>query len=718
MLRLSRRGIILSLVINALNIAIYLIVLVAACLNIVKVSVNFIILNTFAASFAALLIISEIWLPQLTYKYFRFLCTYRGRGLTYLFFGCLVASRIPFNLYGSIIVVCMGIAFFMLSYVRVIPPLDGLILNYKKLGQWKEQKHFCVQQEAQRIFEQQLQQEQNPARVTPAHHPNSISAHAHLTVGSSKQIRAFQAMSSGSASCSGGAELGRGEPEEGALTSMFSPPLSPSQRPSNYSLLLVQSHQQGTKDERLPPHRQFQNKLCDSNNNFGPVEKLKDQARTSQEYLPAVQGASATGSHMMHVATGRGKGHMIQNKITYDDHQQQQQQSQPPRQPLRLNKSLPPILTSDVEDALQTHSHAAFSLSSPPVRRPSATSDSVPESPLQYLYIPGEDPLEAPQHKALSDITLGAKPEWKGPAEQVLDDHILKSTSHAYDYAAGYHAQQQQQQQQQYPSQQLPLRTANKPAPPHDPFRKTSVSLTPSTHAALLSNLVSATPRPPLLSNTMQGNSALTRNGRTQHQSPYHQPDPLTRNDRAHLLHQTYSHESPTTSGGRSGAIRSDSKAMLSVPLTATSQILSSIGGISGRYGVVGAVPGAAALTSSPGMSSPTSPNRIPQQHQQRQASSYTTAATGSRDGSEQDEYRQPFPESGGRPIIQRRSAQAYTSNVMSSSCPQPQPQPQLSKHHQQEGQGFKSNMPDIVLTLPSPAEPSHSARREGNLAM
>lgn len=47
--RLGRRGIILSLFINSLNITLYLLILVAACLNIIEASVNFIILNAFAA---------------------------------------------------------------------------------------------------------------------------------------------------------------------------------------------------------------------------------------------------------------------------------------------------------------------------------------------------------------------------------------------------------------------------------------------------------------------------------------------------------------------------------------------------------------------------------------------------------------------------------------------------------------------------------------------
>ena len=68
-------------------------------------------------------------------------------------FGCLIASPIPFNLYGGIIVVCMGLALFMLSYVSLISPLDDLILNYEKLDQWREQRHFRVQLETQRINE-------------------------------------------------------------------------------------------------------------------------------------------------------------------------------------------------------------------------------------------------------------------------------------------------------------------------------------------------------------------------------------------------------------------------------------------------------------------------------------------------------------------------------------------------------------------------------------
>ncbi|GJJ70673.1 hypothetical protein EMPS_03023 [Entomortierella parvispora] len=333
MLRLSRRGIILSLFINSLNIVLYLIILLAACLNIAEASVNFIILNGFAAAIACLLIVSEIRLPQLTYEYFRFLCTYRGRGMTYLFFGCLIASRTPFNLYGGIIVVCMGLAFFMLSFVTLIPPLDGFILNYKKLDQWKEQKHFRVRLEAQKIFEQQLQQEQNLARIIPAHHPNALTIHAHMAMGSPKQLRSFGGINSGSthfvgagvgANATGigmgaGASGVHGRSGDGArLKSMHSPPLSPSKRTGNHPFLpkqplnggySQQQQQEQAQDQQHSnqstppppppphfPHHQLQSKLQGSLNNFvGPQHPLQNQAsmaRTSSDYLPLAHGGS------------------------------------------------------------------------------------------------------------------------------------------------------------------------------------------------------------------------------------------------------------------------------------------------------------------------------------------------------------------------------------------------------------------------------------------
>ena len=216
----------------------------------------------------------------------------------------------------------------MLSYVTLIPPLDGFILNYKKLDEWKEQKHFRVRLEAQKIFEQQLQQEQNLARIIPAHHPNALTIHAQMAMGSPKQLRTFGAINSGSTHFSGAgvgtnttsAGIGanssgvHGRAGEGVkLKSMYSPPLSPSKRTGNYPFLPMQPlnggysqqqqeqpHDQQHSDQSAPPphfpHHQLQSKLQGSLNNFvGHQHSLQHQAlakRASLDYLPLGQDCS------------------------------------------------------------------------------------------------------------------------------------------------------------------------------------------------------------------------------------------------------------------------------------------------------------------------------------------------------------------------------------------------------------------------------------------
>ncbi|KAG0296930.1 hypothetical protein BGZ96_008119 [Linnemannia gamsii] len=443
MLRLGRRGIILSLFVNSLNIALYIIILIASCLNIIEASVNFIILNVFAASIACLLIVSEIRLPQLTYEYFRFLCTYRGRGLTYLFFGCLIASPAPFNLYGGIIVVCMGLAFFMLSYVSLIPPLDGLILNYKKLDQWKEQRHFRVQLEAQRIYEQQLQQEQNLTRMIPAHHPNSMTVHTHMAMGSPKQIRAFSAINAGSALFNGAGGMmggGSGGGYEGAgnggngggggdgggvvLTAMFSPPISPSRRMGHHPLSAtpLPGQQHFSEQEIQFPRHQPQRKLQGSISNFlppgagGTYPTTQQMAGASQDNLAMTNGhhdpPSSTLQDRASIARGKGRHPLQQeqNMSTYDDSSETVEERQSRRQLVggyggTQDKTLPPIITSVVRAGDQHQSFAlptTFTLSPPPARRWNNNTNSAPGSPLQYLCVSND--VSTPTSSQASDF--------------------------------------------------------------------------------------------------------------------------------------------------------------------------------------------------------------------------------------------------------------------------------------------------------------------------
>src|SRR5690554_3272966 len=156
----------------------------------------------------------------------------------------------------------MGLAFIVLSYVTLNPPLDGLILNYNKLDQWKEQKHFRVQLEAQRIFEQQLQQEQSLTRMVSAHHTNTLTTQANMTLSSPKQIRGFSTMNAAS-SYFNGASVGAGTRNDtgavpGAPDALFSPPMSPPQRRGNgYQHSPMQSQQQhgGAQEPQFPRHQ-------------------------------------------------------------------------------------------------------------------------------------------------------------------------------------------------------------------------------------------------------------------------------------------------------------------------------------------------------------------------------------------------------------------------------------------------------------------------------
>ncbi|KAF9952965.1 hypothetical protein BGZ70_000409 [Mortierella alpina] len=647
MLRLGRRGIVLSLFINSLNVVLYLIIFIAACLNMTEASVNFIILNAFAASFACLLIISEIRLPQLTYEYFRFLCTYRGRGLTYMFFGCLIASRIPFNLYGGIIVVCMGMAFFMLSYVTLIPPLDGFILNCKKLDEWKEQKHFRVQLEAQRIFEQQLQQEQTLTRMMAVHHPNGHTVHAQMSTGSPKQPRPSSTISSGSTQFT---NTGNGAgPSAGILTDMFSPPISPTRQTGNHPLLAMLLPKHATHEPQFP-HHQLQSKLQGSTNNLnGPPDASTDRGNRD------------------HSAIGRGKGRLLQERALHDEAPKtavnMQERSQPLqkdlKKPLRLDKSLPPISTSGLEGIHQFSLPVTFMLSPPPTRRPSATH-SDPGSPLQYLNVGNDDPLDSTE--PVVNAFPGGKMEWHTESDDD-DDGALRST---LAYAQG------QAPHEPLKSDLLPLRVNNKPAPPHDPFRRASLSS--KNPAGTLS----------AAQTMMTKTSPASRVSMVQHQSLYHPPEPPQQSD-GRVRHPVQPQPERHSYHPLDHVARPSKGLADALPLTATGRILSSIGGMAGCYSLGGAL--------LPPLKTPSAaPEDFCYETVDLECSDQRVYSTADR----------------GPKTVQKPAAS------LSSSAPPTQPQP----HQHQQQQRPMQYMPDIILTLPTPAETGSGPRREGYFAM
>ncbi|KAJ1912097.1 hypothetical protein IWQ60_009823 [Tieghemiomyces parasiticus] len=121
----------LFLFFNLLNLAVYGLVIAVACKNVIHSATNVIIYNSYTGSLCLLLLFAEFRLPSFVHEYLKFLCTYRGRGLLYTFFGCLVYAPSTFNIVACILVVSVGVAFFLLSWVPMAPPSFGLLDNWR-----------------------------------------------------------------------------------------------------------------------------------------------------------------------------------------------------------------------------------------------------------------------------------------------------------------------------------------------------------------------------------------------------------------------------------------------------------------------------------------------------------------------------------------------------------------------------------------------------------
>ncbi|KAG0206723.1 hypothetical protein BGX28_001868 [Mortierella sp. GBA30] len=582
----------------------------------------------------------------------------------------------------------MGLAFFTLSYVTLIPPLDGFILNYKKLDEWKEQKHFRVQLEAQRIFEQQLQQEQNLVRTISTHQPNHHTVHSHISIGSPKPARPSTSSNSESTHFAGAGTsvMTSAAAGVGSLLTMFSPPISPTKRFLSHPPLAAILQKTCNQEPQLFPHHQLQSKLQKSTGNFSSLSYTVNEMAGKE-----------------HSAVGKGKGRCTQEQALNDEqmkalafqHEEDLQQTQKERQkPLRLDKSLPPIVTTGLEGIHQLNIPATFMLSPPPTRRANAVQ-SDPDSPLQYLCVGNDDPIEPTN--SVPEVTSGGKMEWKGDDDEdhenigLSDGHILRSAPHCYKRAENQTQQKpqyqeqsksdQQQQQQQQP-QHLPLRTTNKPAPPHDPFRKSSLS-SKSTGVNVPSAVYSNIAKTSLIDK----NKA--------HHSLYQPPEPPQHSENR-VRSTTHPYQGSYYNPDR--GTRPVRGIMEALPLTATGRILSSIGGMSGCYGIAGGVPGSTITTASEAI------RQDLYGHLGGYSRPVATPEEGYYDSVELGCTRT-------NPLADSNKAER-TMMHMSTATPSTH-----YEHQQEQAPASTHYMPDIVLTLPTPAE-TGSSRREGYFAI
>ncbi|RKP36508.1 COPI associated protein-domain-containing protein [Dimargaris cristalligena] len=121
----------LFLFFNFLNLAVLGLVIAVSCQNVIRSPTNVIIYNAYTGFLCLLLFFAEFRLPGFVHEYLRFLCTYRGRGLLYTFFGCLVYANTVFNIVACVLVVTVGVAYFIISWVPMASPSFGLLENWR-----------------------------------------------------------------------------------------------------------------------------------------------------------------------------------------------------------------------------------------------------------------------------------------------------------------------------------------------------------------------------------------------------------------------------------------------------------------------------------------------------------------------------------------------------------------------------------------------------------
>ncbi|KAJ1674752.1 hypothetical protein EV182_002635 [Spiromyces aspiralis] len=127
----------LLLVVNALNLVASGLIIAICIVNIVDGAppTNVVIYNAYSACLFLALLAAEFRPPAFVADSTKFLLTYRGRGLLYTFFGCLVYTNTIFNIAACIFIETLGVTLFVLSWVNLVPPRYGLLYNW---GQWTQ----------------------------------------------------------------------------------------------------------------------------------------------------------------------------------------------------------------------------------------------------------------------------------------------------------------------------------------------------------------------------------------------------------------------------------------------------------------------------------------------------------------------------------------------------------------------------------------------------
>ncbi|KAH8550664.1 COPI associated protein-domain-containing protein [Umbelopsis sp. PMI_123] len=124
-----------SLTFNVINITLYVLITTAAVTKSIGGNFADIVVCVYTAVATTFLILNEIRSPAFVNEYFRFLCINQGRGLLFLFFGCVILDTISFNIIVGILSWTVGLLYLIISFAPDRFHPNALIVNWQT---WKD----------------------------------------------------------------------------------------------------------------------------------------------------------------------------------------------------------------------------------------------------------------------------------------------------------------------------------------------------------------------------------------------------------------------------------------------------------------------------------------------------------------------------------------------------------------------------------------------------
>ncbi|KNE59093.1 hypothetical protein AMAG_03436 [Allomyces macrogynus ATCC 38327] len=135
--KLERYRILQSLSTNIVNLLATAVFTIATIVSLATINDSFtdILVNVYASVLGFAMLVIEIKPIASVAEYVLFLYTLKGRGLLFVFLGCIIIKTEGFNLFAGIFVISMGLVLFLTAFARHVPFITDVSTNYRM---WNE----------------------------------------------------------------------------------------------------------------------------------------------------------------------------------------------------------------------------------------------------------------------------------------------------------------------------------------------------------------------------------------------------------------------------------------------------------------------------------------------------------------------------------------------------------------------------------------------------